>query len=93
MAGPDGEAIRLDDQVSWREVDGEIVALHLRSSTYFSTNATGAYLWQLIVDGTTREALATRLAAQFDIPLARAVDDIEKFLRLLSENGLLQDEK
>ena len=58
------EHLRLrPDAVAWREVDGEVIALGLESSTYFGTNSSGAILWRRLAEGTTRAELVNRLAA------------------------------
>lgn len=75
--------------VSWREVDGEVVALDLRSSTYFTTNRTGAIMWQAMIDGCSVNDLVALLQSTFGIDRSRAVDDVETFLELLSRNKLL----
>ena len=39
--------IRLNaDAVSWREVDGEVIALGRESSEYLATNTSGAVVWK-----------------------------------------------
>lgn len=78
--------------VSWREVDGEVVALDLRSSTYFSTNRTGAIMWHAMVDGCSVDDLIELLQATFGIDETRAAADVTAFLDLLSKNKLLLDQ-
>lgn len=80
--------IRSND-VSWREVDGEVIALDLRSSTYFTTNRTGTLLWHAMIDGATIDQLAALLRSSFGISDELAHADVESFLNLLVANGLL----
>ena len=75
--------------VSWREVDGEVVALDLRSSTYFTTNRTGAIMWKAMVDGCSVDDLVELLESTFGIDRSRAAADVTAFLELLSRNKLL----
>ena len=90
MTDTDDVAVRIrPTNVSWRDVDGEVIALDLDSSTYFSTNRTGAFLWYAMVDGTTVGALITLLEESFDVPAERARSDVRAFLELLRANGLL----
>jgi hypothetical protein len=77
------------DVVSWREVDGEILALDHGASAYLSTNASGALLWKSLVHGTSREALVELLAVQFDVDEAQAAADVDVFLSDLAVQGLL----
>lgn len=76
--------------VSWREVDGEVIALDLESSTYFSTNASGTPLWHaLLGEGSDLDGLAALLTSTFDVDDTRARSDAASFLDLLEQHGLL----
>ena len=78
------------DALEWREIEGELVALDLRSSTYLAVNRTGTTIWPGLVAGETRDELVGRLAQAFDIPRAAAEADIDAFLRELEEQDLLE---
>jgi coenzyme PQQ synthesis protein D (PqqD) len=75
--------------VSWREVDGEVLALDLRRSTYLATNPAGAVLWKSLAAGTSREGLIERLTEEFDVDESRAAADVDDFLGWLVSQGLL----
>jgi hypothetical protein len=78
------------DALDWRTVEGEIVALDIRTSTYLAINRSGARLWPMIVQGTDRETLVNRLVTDYDVDTARATADVGAFLDLLGERGLLE---
>jgi hypothetical protein len=78
--------------LTWREVDDEIIALDLVSSTYFTTNATGTLLWKSMLEGSTFQTLVDILVTSFEIPASVAAQDTSAFLRLLADNGLLDRE-
>lgn len=80
-----------DDRVRWREIDREVVAVDLDSSTYLSTNGSGALLWLELAEGTTREALVERLAQAYMIEAARAEADVDSFVHDLRSQGLLEE--
>ncbi len=73
----------------WREVDGEVIALEARGSTYLAANAAGTVLWRALAEGTTREGLADELVRAYGIDRARAAADAESFVAALVEQGLL----
>lgn len=77
--------------VPWREVEGEIVALDLRTSSYFGVNKTGTVLWPTLQEGATRAELVARLTASFGIDEATAAADLDAFLVSLRERGLLEE--
>ncbi len=76
--------------VTWREVDGIVIALDLSSSTYFTTNRSGRLLWHAMIDGATVPELVALLRSSFGISEDRATDDVRTFLQLLDSNNLLR---
>lgn len=77
------------EAVAWRDVDGEVIALGLQSSTYFGTNASGALLWKRLADGVTRQQLIDELVEAFGIDSSRAEADVDAFVADLRGRGLL----
>lgn len=80
--------LRTDD-LHWREVDGEIVALEERGSTYLAANSSGGVLWRMLARGATRDELAAALVAAYGIETAAAAADAERFVEQVREAGLL----
>jgi hypothetical protein len=78
-----------EDAVSWREVDGEIIALQHASSEYLSTKGTGALLWKSLAKGTSREHLIALIVREFGVETGRATADTDAFLDALATHGLL----
>ncbi len=76
--------------LEWREVDDEVVALDLDTARYLATNRTGALLWDQLAAGATREALVARLMESWDLDEARAAADVDAFLAMLTDRGLLE---
>ncbi|HEV3477917.1 MAG TPA: PqqD family protein [Gaiellaceae bacterium] len=79
------------DALRWREVDREVIAVDLGSSTYLSTNESGLVLWRRLAEGATRRELAAELQERFAIDASRAEIDVDNFLRALAERDLLED--
>ena len=85
--------IRLrQDDVEWREIEGEIVVLDLRRSTYLAVNRIGALLWPRLAAGATRSALVQRLVDEFDLEPLTAESDVDGFLQELRDQELLIEE-
>jgi hypothetical protein len=80
------------DQLEWREVEGEVVALDVATARYLAVNRSGAHLWSMLVAGATREELVTRLVDHYDIPPAQAAEETDAFIEMLSSESLLEDE-
>jgi hypothetical protein len=75
--------------LEWREVEGEIVALDLRTSTYLAVNGTGLLLWKALVDGATETALQEQLRKRHGLTAEQAATDVRAFLDSLAEQDLL----
>lgn len=88
------ERIRLrQDDVEWRDIEGEIVVLDLRRSTYLAVNRIGTLLWPLLVAGAMHDALVQRLVDDFNLQRPTAMADLDAFLEELREHELLAEEK
>lgn len=78
------------DVLEWRDVEGEIVALDLRSQTYLAINSTGAAIWPALIVGADREELLRGLTEAFDVSDEQAASDLDAFLAELAEQDLLE---
>jgi hypothetical protein len=76
--------------VEWRAVDGEVVALDLRTKTYLAINDTGAAIWAALVRGASREALVWTLVEMFEVPKETAQGDLDTFLEQLAAHDILE---
>lgn len=78
------------DRLTWRDVGGEIVALDLHSSTYFSANGSASVLLRVLAHGATSRELVLALLAEYDVPQEQAAQDVEAFLCSLEAHHLLE---
>lgn len=79
------------DDLSWREVDDEVIILDLLSQRYLSLNFTGLTIWRRLQDdGATIEELANALTEEYTgIDAEVAEHDVRTFVALLRERNLL----
>lgn len=77
------------DRLTWRDVDGDIVALDLETSTYFSANGTASVLLRALTDGATKEDLVGLIVKDFRVDDATAAADVDAFIQSLQELDLL----
>jgi len=75
--------------LDWREIDGEIVALDTRDAVYLAVQGSGALVWRLLADPTTRDRLIDALVEEYGIDSTRASTDVDAFLTTLNDRGLL----
>jgi hypothetical protein len=82
--------LRLRSGLTWREIDGELVAVDAVKSTYLSANVAGSFLWKALAEGTNKEALTDRLVERYGIDRDAAAADVDRFVDELREQGLLE---
>lgn len=77
------------ENVTWQEIDGELVILDLQKSTYLTTNAAGAVLAKHLTEDRTLDDLVTLLTSTFGIDSDTASRDAKAFLQQLETKDLL----
>lgn len=88
--GNDRMILRLrENDLDWREIDDEVVALDSKGAVYLAVKGSGAVLWRLLSGSTTHEGLVDALVEQYGIDAKRAAADVDEFLATLREHGLL----
>jgi len=78
------------NEVSVREIDGEMVLLDLRTSEYLTANRVGTVLLRLLAEDRTVDDLTDALVAEFEVPRETALADVNAFVGELSTRGLLE---
>ena len=93
-----GEVMKLKDQLVLREVAGQYVIVptgkrvkEITTIVYISSSA--AYLWDYMKDHDfTKQDLIDRIMGHFSgVTVEQATADIENFLKVLSDNSILDD--
>ena len=82
-----------EDDITWREIDGDLVVLDLRSSTYLTTNASGTLLMKQLTEERTLQQLVQALVEAYGIPDRLAQEDVLGFLDELGARGLLDSSR
>jgi Coenzyme PQQ synthesis protein D (PqqD) len=77
------------DELDWRELEGEIVALDLRESEYFAINRTGTLLWRAVAAGASRTELVALLVEEFGLTETAAAADVDRFVTDLERRRLV----
>ncbi len=78
------------EDLTWQEIDGELVILDLARSSYLTTNGTGAFLAKLLVEDRSPDDLAAALAAEYGITPEEARGDVDAFVAELARLELLE---
>ena len=78
-----------NDDLDWREIDDEIVALDTRDAVCLAVQGSGALVWRLLAESTTRDSLIEALVEKYGIDSTRATADVDTFLATLNDRWLL----
>ena len=55
-------------------------------------NETGAFLWKQIDEGKDKESIVKALMGEYEVDEETAQNDVEEFVNLLINNGLIENE-
>jgi hypothetical protein len=78
------------DAAYWRILDGEAVIISAETSHYYSLNATGTFIWELLVDGAlTVGEITARVAERYTRPADEVFVDVQQVLVQLAAEKLI----
>lgn len=81
--------LRTED-ITWQEIDGELVILDTARSVYLTTNVAGAQLAKLLTEERSLDDLTDALVSEYGIERETAQADVEVFVAELRDKGLLR---
>lgn len=86
-----GSSYQVNPDLAWRTIDGEVVILKIKTTTYYSLDPVGSFLWTAM-DGTprTQEELVARVVTEYDVDPATAARDILELLADLEREELVK---
>lgn len=88
--------MKIKDGFILREVAGSYVAVAVGDRSHefngmVNLNATGAFLWEKVEKGSDRQILIQALLDAYDVSKEQAEIDVDKFISILKENGIIED--
>jgi hypothetical protein len=75
--------------VAYRELEGEMVLVHLGTNRIYSLNETGARFWELLASGSERAEIERQLLDEFVIEPEELRAEVDSMLAALAEAGLV----
>ncbi len=88
------QAVKQNPEVVCTDVGGkEAVLLHLDTKKYYSLNATGLRIWQMLSNGNTPQAVIEQLQAEFDVTPEKARESVIDLMNELISEKLIQTGK
>jgi len=84
-----GGLLRPIPDVVYRELEGEMVLVHLGTNRIYSLNETGARFWELLASGSERAEIERQLLDEFVVEPQDLRQEIDSMLGALAEEGLV----
>jgi hypothetical protein len=73
--------------------DGDLVILDLANGEYFALDPVGARMWEGLAARHSRDAIAEKIAQEYDVSVERALSDLSSLVdQLVSRRLLVPDE-
>jgi Coenzyme PQQ synthesis protein D (PqqD) len=82
-------AVRIRDDVLYREIDKEMVVFSLASGEYAVFDLIGSRIWRLIEQLSSLEAIKVALVAEYALDDATCDAELVEFVNLLERKGLV----
>jgi hypothetical protein len=88
--------MKIKDGFILKEVAGNFLVVPVGKqlvdfSKMVTVNETGAFLWQYLAEGETVESLTENILNEYDVDKDTAQKDIDEFVQLLSDNGIMEE--
>ena len=90
MFSREENALTPSADVTWRDVDGELVVLNLTTGEYYTFNDVGRTVWGTIAAGENLTEVARRVANEHSLEVDAVVCDIKSFINGLVEQRLVK---
>lgn len=83
----------LSEDVTWRDVDEEMIVLHLPTGKYYTFNNTGHLAWKELADGKDTATITSEIMDKYDVDEKTAASDLDAFIQGLKEHNLITEKK
>jgi len=85
-----GNLFRPSADLSWRDVNGELVVLNVKTGAYSIFNDTARLVWLSITEGKTSDQTIDCIVESYAVDRKPLVNDVKMFIDGLLTGGLLQ---
>ena len=86
--------MRIEKEYILREIADDYIIVPVGKTAMefngmITVNETGAFLWKLLIEGTTKAELLQAMLEEYEVSAEEAEADIDEFLQLLQDNQIL----
>lgn len=79
-----------DLELTYNELDGEVVMMSLEKGEYYGLNNIGSRIWELLSKPLSIRELAEKLVAEYQVNIDQCIEDIRPFIDELVQKGLVK---
>ncbi len=84
--------IRRKRELTFSQIDGDVVLIHPEDGKYYSFNKVGSFIWNCLDEYKTLDELVTLLLQHYEISEEQCILEVSGFLSQLSKKGLIDVE-
>lgn len=84
------DKIKINEEVVFRNLQGEAVLLNLQTGTYFGLDSMGTRIWNLIEEYGSLQKILEKLLEESDATKEQCTKDLTDFILLLEKNNLIK---
>lgn len=82
--------VKPNEDVVWRNLQGESVLLDLKSGVYFGLDTVGTRIWTMLQDHDDLQVVLAELLGEYDVAEETCARDLMDLVTALAEKGLVQ---
>jgi hypothetical protein len=84
-----GSVLSRNPDMLFNVVDGEVVLLSVENSAYYGLDPTGSYIWHLLENPLSVNAIVDRLLKEYEVPHDQCMEDTLDFLNNLQSKNII----
>ena len=77
-------------ELTWQNVNGDLVAINVDSGEYHIFNDVGHLIWLAIAEGKSNEEIVKQIIAQYNVREEKAISDLRDFIDDLTQRKLIE---
>lgn len=81
--------IKIVQNISWKKLQDKVVAVNLTTGTYYTMNAVASAIWNLVAEGLSPEAVAAKLAEEYDRDEESILKDVNEQIAHWKQENLI----
>ncbi|WP_186441018.1 PqqD family protein [Desulfamplus magnetovallimortis] len=85
-----GKKLCINNDLTWRDLNGELVVLNSKNGDYHMFNEVGRLIWLALVDNQNTSDIATSITESFEVDFDHALKDVQNFVHDIAQRGLLK---